>query len=549
LIKLLNRDRVLVPALLVLVAIVLTPRLNGPIDLRWDAGVYYVLGTSLAEGKGYRLLNEPGEIQETQYPPLMPAIISGSQRLSGSSDPGKAGRLLRAEFLIVFGLFLLAAYALARRYLFPLAAFASAAFCLVNLYAHIMGDQASADLPFALTVTAFAFFASGPPGRANSALSGLFCAASYLLRTAGIALMAAWIGEAVAARRLRTVLLRAGVCFVPVAAWTWYVARVENSSQYKQTGYAYQRADYLFYNVSYARNLALIDTDKPELGRITPAGVLKERLLPNLWRSPVFLGEAQTSKWGFWDLQRLHAGRFAPPRRIITPILIVIGTLIIFGGVLHGIRHGPLVPLCVLFSAIMICATPWPSQMGRYFMPLIALSSLLLVEAVMEIRRILRARFSPMLADITVALGLVFLIAEPSATLAQIYRKEYSESSAASESNDVPRQRLFFYRPSYAALDVAVDWLRARARPTDILASSMPHTLYIRTGLHSVMFPFEREAARAQSDLDSVPVRFLISQRGDKVRYVADLVSSGAAWKRIYSDPEAGLQIYERTPF
>ena len=35
------------------------PRLDGPIDLRWDASTYFVLGTSLAEGKGYRLLNEP----------------------------------------------------------------------------------------------------------------------------------------------------------------------------------------------------------------------------------------------------------------------------------------------------------------------------------------------------------------------------------------------------------------------------------------------------------------------------------------------------------
>ena len=37
------------------------PRFRGPIDLRYDAGVSYILGTSLAEGKGYRLLNEPGK--------------------------------------------------------------------------------------------------------------------------------------------------------------------------------------------------------------------------------------------------------------------------------------------------------------------------------------------------------------------------------------------------------------------------------------------------------------------------------------------------------
>src|SRR5438132_8726577 len=55
------------------------PRMHGPIDLRWDGSVYYVLGTALAEGKGYRLLNEPGEIEAVQYPPLLPAIIAAHQ--------------------------------------------------------------------------------------------------------------------------------------------------------------------------------------------------------------------------------------------------------------------------------------------------------------------------------------------------------------------------------------------------------------------------------------------------------------------------------------
>ena len=33
-----------------LVVLLWLPRLTGPIDLRWDAGVYYVLGTSLGHG-------------------------------------------------------------------------------------------------------------------------------------------------------------------------------------------------------------------------------------------------------------------------------------------------------------------------------------------------------------------------------------------------------------------------------------------------------------------------------------------------------------------
>ncbi len=54
-----NAEWILYAVLGILIVILWIPRLHGPIDMRWDGGVYYVLGTSLAEGKGYRLLNEP----------------------------------------------------------------------------------------------------------------------------------------------------------------------------------------------------------------------------------------------------------------------------------------------------------------------------------------------------------------------------------------------------------------------------------------------------------------------------------------------------------
>src|SRR5215469_14300008 len=70
-----------------LVLILWVPRLFGPIDLRWDAGVYYVLGTSLATGHGYRILSEPGSPEALQYPPLLPAMVALCQRVMGSTNP------------------------------------------------------------------------------------------------------------------------------------------------------------------------------------------------------------------------------------------------------------------------------------------------------------------------------------------------------------------------------------------------------------------------------------------------------------------------------
>ena len=47
-------------ALIIIIAVSLwLPRFSGPIDLRYDASVYYLLGTSLAAGHGYRIESEP----------------------------------------------------------------------------------------------------------------------------------------------------------------------------------------------------------------------------------------------------------------------------------------------------------------------------------------------------------------------------------------------------------------------------------------------------------------------------------------------------------
>ena len=107
---------------LVLVAIAIAcwlPRLDGPIDLRWDGGVYYILGTSLAEGKGYKLLNEPGEIEAVQYPPLLPLIVAAHQRVLGTSDFLVVGPWLRVFYFLVSVSLVVAAYWLARQYLPP----------------------------------------------------------------------------------------------------------------------------------------------------------------------------------------------------------------------------------------------------------------------------------------------------------------------------------------------------------------------------------------------------------------------------------------------
>src|SRR5690349_6579674 len=90
-------------AIVIILTLVLwLPRLSGPIDLRWDGAVYYLLGTSLATGHGYRIPSEPGSPEAVQYPPLLPVIVAAHQRLSGSSNAKEVAPILRVSYALMF---------------------------------------------------------------------------------------------------------------------------------------------------------------------------------------------------------------------------------------------------------------------------------------------------------------------------------------------------------------------------------------------------------------------------------------------------------------
>src|SRR5262245_47083550 len=119
----LQQNLIFVAGLLTIWLAVSLPRLHGPIDLRGDASTYYILGTALAEGKGYRLLNEPRNIEAVQYPPLLSLMVAIHQRIMGTSDYFAVGRALRLTYFLLSGIYLLVVYALARQILSPLHSF------------------------------------------------------------------------------------------------------------------------------------------------------------------------------------------------------------------------------------------------------------------------------------------------------------------------------------------------------------------------------------------------------------------------------------------
>ena len=283
------------------------PRLRGPLDLRYDAGVYYVLGTSLAEGRGYRLLSEPGSIQEVQYPPLLPAVVAVHQRLAGTSDPVIVGHWLRITYAVVFVAYIAAVYVLASRFLPAWFAFITGLITLLQVHTTWMSDLLFTEIPFALTTVLFLLAASSR-GRARAGLSGVLAAAGYLLRSIGVAALAAWVAESFLRRNPRQLIARGVVSLIPLLGWQLYIRQVQASPEYAHPAYAYQRAPYQYYNVSYLENLRYVDPFAPELGTVS-AGAMAARMGAALVKMPASLGEAVSSRaeWSESEIRRLNA--------------------------------------------------------------------------------------------------------------------------------------------------------------------------------------------------------------------------------------------------
>jgi hypothetical protein len=386
------------------------PRLRGPLDLRYDAGVYYILGTSLAEGKGYRLLNEPGQIQAIQYPPLLPLLAAAYQRLSDSDDVATVGHWLRISFFVLFLAFAVSVYWLSRCYLTSGLAYLATLVMLLHVHTTWMSELFFAELPFAFTSVLFLLVARQGTERSREWILGTLGTVSFLLRSAGIALLAAWVGESLLRRRPGQMAFRAALALIPVLAWQGYIAHVKGGPEYTQWSYEYQRAGYQSYNVGYLENLAYVDPFVPESGMLSPQ-LLAKRIAGNLLYMPASLGATVSvgSEWLRNGLKRVnkHFGALRVPLWLVEVPLALLGALVLLGLVLLTVRGEWLIVLYVAGSIGLICHTPWPTEVIRYTWPLIPLLSLALFTTLIEVRN----RLSKVAPKMRSSAGVAFVTA------------------------------------------------------------------------------------------------------------------------------------------
>ena len=544
-------------AILVALSVALwLPRLRGPLDLRYDAGVYYVLGTSLAEGRGYRILSEPGAIQAVQYPPLLPALVAVHQRLAGTSDPAIAGHWLRITYAVLFLGYILGVYFLANRFLPPGFAFLTALITLLHVHSSWMSDLLFSEIPFALTTVLFLLAASSG-ARVRSGVAGALATASYLVRSIGIAALGAWVAESFFRRNPRQLIARGIVSLIPLLGWQLYIGQVQASPEYAHPAYAYQRAPYQYYNVSYLENIRYVDPFVPELGTVS-AGTMAARMGGALLKMPASLGEAVSSRaeWSESQIKRLNAEVLSTPIPvwIVQIPLVLLGVVSLSGLVLLAQTGEWLIPMYVLASIALVGLTPWPGQFERYLAPLTPILALALLLALLTLRNRFLSSALPWvrrMGPILVGVVLAGVLGQESFAIYKVYTKQHREVTYLDAHGVRHEQRLFFYTPAWRTHDAALDWLRNSVQPGDIVATSTPHWAYLKTGARAVLPPFEADVRTARDLLEAVPVRYLVIDSLEFLdvsrRYAAPVARAySREWQLIYSSGDSTSRIYRR---
>jgi hypothetical protein len=213
------------------------------------------------------------------------------------------------------------------------------------------------------------------------------------------------------------------------------------------------------------------------------------------------------------------------------------------------LRRQWLIPAYALASLLLIVITPWPAQFLRYLSPLAPVFGIAAAVALSTVTTKLRAK--PLLVKIPViAISAVIVVIQVFA-LSKMFKTDFNRVSYRGRNGHEISYHLFFYNRSWKAQDQAIDWLLANASPEDIVVTSTPHWVFIRTGLKAVMPPFEADPVLAQQLLDSVPTKYLVIDSLGFIdvsrRYGMPVVETfSQQWKEVYTSPDQSARVFQR---
>jgi hypothetical protein len=112
--------------------------------------------------------------------------------------------------------------------------------------------------------------------------------------------------------------------------------------------------------------------------------------------------------------------------------------------------------------------------------------------------------------------------------------------------------KTYDYGSEWHAFDPALEWIRRNAGTATVIATTIPHLVYLRSGHKTVLPPFDTNPDTAARLLDEVPVSYIIldalGHPGISERYAAPVVAHKPEdWRLVFSAPNRMTRIYERT--
>lgn len=225
-----------------------------------DDGIYWACAKSLAQGSGYRIASLPGELYQTKYPPLYPALLAGIWKLNPDFPSNLPAATLLAWLLLP--VYLLAVWLFLRQYGFRRARgvvllLAATLSPVAAVFSFSLMPELLFTALLLASVTLAEYALEPEASRWLPVLAGVCGALAYLTKSAAAPLLLTVPACFLWRRQIRPAALFVSAMLPAPLAWQWWVSQHLSRSWDLVTLYYTNYLGFQIYNVP-LRDLPLV---------------------------------------------------------------------------------------------------------------------------------------------------------------------------------------------------------------------------------------------------------------------------------------------------
>ena len=496
-----NKDGIIAWALLFCMlaagAMVMVPGVTGVFH---DDGIYVSTAKALATGQGYRLINLPGTPLQTKYPPLYPALLAVIFRIWPSFPANVVAMQWLTLFMAGASVGLCYYYVVACGYFSRPVALISGLLTVSSAGPLYYSTLLLSEMPFALFLCAALLALERYVGDrehnvADKLLLTLLIALPFLTRSIGVVLIPAALLFLLVKRRFSW-LVASGLGLVVIAWFAWTLLdRQSNPNNYYYTSYWDWWRDYM--NLTVLARVSVFNLINGAYSIVISgtslAGTLASRI-------PTF--------WPFFGV----------------PVIAAIP------GIWRGLRNKQLLPWLLLFYLAMVLVWPWPPF--RFIIPVLLFLLCYLIDGLGSIFR----KLSPKAVRVPLVVGISGLL-----VFTNLWHTW--DVGKFNRSLRYPTMATSWESPAgWASFADAFAWIKAKTRPTDIIAGYFDSMIYLYTDRQAFR-PLVVPPASPYYGINVpvvTPSGLFRSLRADEGRYVFctpfDRFATGKQFKQIIED-------------